>query len=79
MRVTEQMVHERIGVRDLSCDGIQNENAIVGRLEQTAVADFRLAKSFPGIAASGHGFKSKKIILAGPPVGRDGFDSCHGV
>lgn len=55
-RVAKQLVHKRIGVSYFSGDGIQNEDAIMRRFEQTAVANFRSPKGIPDFEMIGHSF-----------------------
>jgi hypothetical protein len=56
VRVAKQPVHKRIGVCYFSGDDIQNEDAIMRRFEQTAVANFRSPKGIPDFETIGYFF-----------------------
>ena len=53
IRVTEQFRHERIGVGDFASRGIEQEDAVMRRFKEPAVADFRNAHLILGPSAPG--------------------------
>jgi hypothetical protein len=79
LRITEQILHERIGIHHLARLGVENQDAILRRLEQSAVVDFRsenrlnaarlgLLRPRIGLVGSGVRFIRPRVGLVGSGV-----------